>query len=348
MRVSGSVRRLAVALLLATAGFAAPLGAQVQMPDPSQISGQPLPSADLPSGTISVRVIRGSFANNLVGQKVEINVDGTTQTLTTDANGRVQLSSLRVGAHVKAVAVVDGERLESQDITMGASGIRVVLAATDPEAAKRAAENKTLAAGPAVKGIVVLGPESRILMEMADDQLNVYYYMDVINSARTPVDIGGPLMIDLPADAQAAAIMDGSTKQATVSGSHVTVLGPFAPGTTPVQVAFELPYSGGTAHLVQKMPAELPEVIVIAGQLGGLDLVSKQISAKRNVVDQGERILAATGPGLQAGQTLTVDLTGLPHHALWPRYLALTLAGSILTAGIWAAVAVPRRRRTTA
>jgi hypothetical protein len=90
----------------------------------------------------------------------------------------------------------------------------------------------------------------------------------------------------------------------------------------------------------------VPQVIVIVGQSGGLGLTSPQISAKREVTDEGQRIVVGTGPGLPAGGTLTFDITGVPHHATWPRYLALTLAGGIMTAGVWAAAtARPRRKR---
>ena len=37
-----------------------------------------------------------------VGQKVELTVNGTTQTRTTDASGRVEISGLTAGARVKA------------------------------------------------------------------------------------------------------------------------------------------------------------------------------------------------------------------------------------------------------
>jgi hypothetical protein len=321
-----------------------PLLAQVQMPDLKQVSGQPLPSADLPPGSLSVRVIRGSLANNIAGQKVELTVDGKARTLTTDANGRVELSGLKTGAHVKAVTTVDGERLESQDITIATSGIRVMLVATDPEAGKRAAEDQQLAKGPAVKGTVIFGPESRIIMEMREDRLTGYYLFDIQNSSRTPVDIGGPLMLDLPREARGASALEGSTKQATIGGTHVTVLGPFAPGSTPLQIAFELPYTGGTAHLEQRMPAALPQVIVIVAQLGGLDVQSAQITQKREVTDQGERIIAGTGPAIAAGQTLSFDVSGLPHHPVWPRYLALALAASLMTVGIAAAIKGRPRR----
>ena len=42
--------------------------AQVQMPDPSLIHGKALPAGDLQTGTVTVRVVRESIGNNVVGQ----------------------------------------------------------------------------------------------------------------------------------------------------------------------------------------------------------------------------------------------------------------------------------------
>jgi hypothetical protein len=336
---------LALVFLVAFLTGIAPVIAQTEMPDLRQVSGKPLPSPEVPAGTVTVRVIRGSFANNLVGQTVEVTVDGKKRTMTTDASGRVEISGLRPGTRLRAVTVVAGERLESEEITVGSSGLRVMLVATDPEDAKRATENQKLAQGPAVKGLVVFGPESRIVAEMAQDRLTIYYLFDVLNTARSPVDIGGPLILDLPSEARGAGLLQDSTKRATVNGARVTVLGPFAPGTTPVRVAFELPPDGrGTAEIASNLPAALQQLIVIVPQTGGLDLVSSQIAAKREVTDQGERILVGTGPAIPAGRNLSVAITGLPHHANWPRYLALILAGSVMTAGIWSAAKAGSRR----
>ena len=93
---------------------------------------------------------------------VEITIDGKTQTKKTDDAGRVQVTDLKPGTKVRVVTVVDGERLESREITIAKTGIRVVLVGVDPEAEKRAAEDRALAAGPPVKGVVVFGPESRV------------------------------------------------------------------------------------------------------------------------------------------------------------------------------------------
>ncbi len=50
-----------------------------------------------------------------------------------------------------------------------------------------------------------------MLMEFRDDTLQMFYVLDILNNARTRVDIGGPLIIDLPAGAGGAAVLEGSS-----------------------------------------------------------------------------------------------------------------------------------------
>jgi hypothetical protein len=334
---------LAGAALLA---MAVPAVAQVAMPDPKQISGVPLPASDVPAGTITVRVIRGSFANNLTGVDVTFDVDGQSRVVKTDANGRAAIDGLAPGTHVTAAAVVDGERLQSQPMTIGAGGFRVVLAATDAASTAQAQEDQQLAAGPAVRGAVALGPDSRIVAEFSSDQLTIYYVIQVVNTARTPVDIGGPLTIDLPAEALGAAMLEQSSSNARVSGTHVIVTGPFPPGTTNVNVGFGLPYSGPVAHLQQRWPVALPQVSMFALKTDGLDIQSSQITNKQTMTQQGEQVIVGTGPGIAAGQMMTIDITGLPYHHQWPRYTALAAASVVMVIGLWTAFGPASRRRT--
>jgi hypothetical protein len=248
------------------------------------------------------------------------------------------LSGAPANAHVTATTVLDGKRIESQEMTMGPQGFRVMLVGADPEADQRAAEDAKLAAGPAVKGLVVLGSESRVITQLTEDRLDIFYVLQIMNTARTPVDIGGPFILDLPVEAQGASLMDPSPKQATVSGSRLTVTGPFAPGATMVNVAFQLPFSGASVELAQRWPAALEQVLVLVPQTGGIDVTSPALTNRRTASDQGQPLVVATGPGLAANGVLSLDITGLPHHPVWPRYLALALAGMILSIGIWAAV----------
>jgi hypothetical protein len=332
----------ATLFVMVLALFLTPLAFAQTMPNPKEISGQVLPVTDIPVGTISVRLIRGSFDKNLVGVPVEFSIDGRKRTVATDGSGRAQVSDLSRGARVRATAVVDGERLESREAVVEGSGLRIVLVATDPEVEARAAEDRKLAAGPPVKGIVVLGPESRIIAEMSSDRLHIYYELEVVNSARTPVDIGGPLVFDLPREARSSTILDGSTPRATANGPRVTVTGPFASGVTSVRAAYELPYNGPVASFEQRWPAALQQLTILVLQIGGLQISSPQIAAQRDIQNEGQSLILATGPSIPAGESLTLSISGLPHHARWPRWLALSLAGLLVVAGIWGA-ATPRR-----
>ena len=338
-------RRLIVPLIVALAISATPLAAQLQMPDPKQIAGVPLPADDLPGGTVSVRVIRGNFDKNIVGAIVEFTVDGKVRRVKTDESGRAQVSGLPSGARVLAATQIDDVRLESKEITVGPSGVRFVLVATDPEIEKRAEEDRKLAASPPVSGMVVFGPETRMIAEMTRDQLNIFYVLQILNTARTPVDTGGPVTFELPRDARGLTLLEESSKQATVKGHRVIVTGPFAPGATMVHVAYEQPYNRDTARIVQAWPANLQNLNILVLQIGGLDVRSAQIQQKREVSERDQRLIVANGPAIPAGQSLTLEITGLPHHALWPRYVALSLATVIVVAGLWAAVTPASRRR---
>lgn len=314
------------------------------MPNPKEMSGSVLPVTDIPAGTVSVRLIRGGFDKNIAGEAVEFTVDGEKRpAVRTDENGRAQISGLARGARVRAVAVVNGERLESQDAVVDQSGLRIILVATDPEAAAREAEDRTLAGAAAVRGSVVLGPESRIVAQMENDELTIFYVIQILNSARTPVDIGGPLIFELPREARGTTVLEGSSPQASANGARLIVTGPFAPGATVVDVAFGMPYTGGSVTIAQQWPAALQQAMVLVQQVGGVSLTSAQLPAKRESADQGQSLIVATGPGLGAGQTLTFEISGLPHHPLWPRYLALGLASVIVCAGLWGAFAAGPR-----
>ena len=140
----------------------------------------------------------------------------------------------------------------------------------------------------------------------------------------------------MPEGAQNTTVLEGSSPQAAASGPRVTVRGPFAPGTTPVQVASTLPSDGG-AQIRLRLPAALGGVLVIAEKVGTMVLQSPHVQEIQETDDTGKRLLVARGPGLKAGDTLAIDLSGLPHHATWPRNLALALALAILAGGAWGA-----------
>src|ERR1700704_2838049 len=120
--------------------------AQFQMPDPKQMAGIPRPVTDLPEGHVSVRLIRGQLSNNIPGHPVEMHAGSKVITVKTDENGRAEFSGVAPGTSVKAVAVVDGERLESEEFPWpGQGGIRLMLVATDKSAGAAAGSGATQA-----------------------------------------------------------------------------------------------------------------------------------------------------------------------------------------------------------
>ena len=323
------------------------VSAQPGMPDLRQMSGVPLPVTDVAVGTVTVRVIRGSLANVIPGQSVELVVGGATRTATTNEQGRAEFTELVVGTNVKARTVVDGATLESQEFRVPASGgVRLMLVAAAGEAAPGTSPSATappnptagpLPSLPATPGTVSLGDQTRFVFEMGDDALTGFYILQVVNSAPAPVEPPTPVTIDLPEGAQGATIMQGSSPQGSVAGTKVVIAGPFTPGATQVQVAFTLPYSGAQLAIEQRLPVALSALTLLVEKVGDMRLDSPQITQHRDIQAQGDTYLLGQGPGVNAGERLLVTIAGLPHHPLWPRNVALGLAALILAAGIWGA-----------
>lgn len=314
----------------------APPMAGGEMPDAKQMSGVPLPVGDIPVGTVTVRVVRGSMANPLANEAVELVGGPSPVTVKTNDTGHAEFAGLRPGMRVKAVTTVNGERLESQEFEVPSNGgIRVALVATDPEAAKKAAEDRKLAQAPAQPGIVVLGDQSRFVFEFGDEGLNVFNIFQIVNTARMPVQPASEIVFDLPDDAELASVLEGSSPQAHLAGKRLTVSGPFAPGTTLVQVAYTIKPSSGSLTIAQKLPAALNQVSVMAQKIGDMQLASPQITQHQDIAAEGQMYIVGQGPAVPAGQTLTFNLTGVPHSPAWPRTLALVLAVGVLAGGIW-------------
>lgn len=324
-------------LLLGLLVIAAPAAAQ--MPDPRQMSGIPLPVADVAPGTVTVRVIKGSLTNVIPNHPVELQVGTTTLKASTDAAGRATFERVPPGSQVKAFTQVAGARLESQEFQVPATGgIRLMLVATDQASSAGGAEDRSVAQAPAQPGLVVLGDQSRFVIEMGDDALSVFNIIQILNTAQAPVQTAQPLVFDLPSDAAGAAVLEGSSPQATVAGRRVTVVGPFAPGATLVQFAYSLPYSGDRVTLEQRLPARLTELAVLAQKVGEMRVTSPQFARQREMPAQGQTFIVAQGPAIEAGDALALTFTGLPHAPTWPRNLALALAVLILAAGAWVSV----------
>ena len=328
-------------LVLAVAGAFAQ-----DMPDPSLIHGRAIPAPELPAGTVTVRVVREAIGNNVAGQQVRVTAGGATRTATTDELGRAEFAGLPAGGEARAETTVDGEALVSQPFAVPATGgLRVILVAgLANAAARRAREDAEGLAAPPTKGAVVFGPDSRIIMEFHDDALFAFYVLEVVNSARSRVDTGGPIEFDLPEEAIGAAIREGSSPSATVNGTRVTIAGPFAPGTTAVQVQFRVRYDRSTHVFTQAFPIPLQRLTLGIQKRGSLSIASPQFQTVNDVpTEDGNVYVVGSGLALAAGTPVSVTLSNLPAHSPVPRYVALGLALAVAVFGTWLAVTAGKK-----
>lgn len=328
----GVIQRVgAIVLLVCVAG--AVLRAQ---PDPRQMSGIPRPDPNLADGLITVRVIRGSFANNVVGHPVELRAGDTVSTVDTDAEGRASFASLSPGSRVTVATTLDGQTLESQPFpTPGRGGVAVMLVG-----AAVGLGGDPIASVVARPGRVTLGQDSRILIELGEETIEVYYLLDVLNVADGPVEPQTAFELMLPPGAQAGTVLQGSTPRTVVDGSRAWVSGAFAPGITPVRVAYILPYSSGSLVLSQTFPADFDQLLVFVEKWGAMDLASALIDERGEMAAGtagGLPLLWGAGARVSAGQLVELELSGLPHHSGWPRIIALSLSGLIVAVSVWGA-----------
>jgi hypothetical protein len=311
-----------------------------QMPDPRQMSGVPLPVADLPAGTVTVRVIRGSLANPVASQTVELVGAGSPSRGVTNDSGRAEFTGLAPGTRVRAVATVGGERVESQEFAVPPrGGIRLMLVAADrSDTSATSSDPAGSPAAPAQPGSVVLGDESRFVFEVGEDGLSVFYILQIQNATAALVQPEKPIVFELPANAGRATLLEGSSPQAAVSGRELKVAGPFAPGRTLVQLAFTVPMRASNLEIEQKLPLTLMHVAVVTQKVGDMRFNSPQIAEQRDMPAQGNLYIAGRGGAVQAGEVLRFSFSGLPHHSTWPRNLALVLAALVLAGGVWSSL----------
>jgi hypothetical protein len=249
-----------------------------------------------------------------------------------DADWQEMSTRLRARAAVKAVAIVDGERLESQELPVPSrGGIRLMLVATDKNKAPA-----TTPGAPPISGQVVIANQSRIVIEPRDEMVDVFYLLDIENTARAPVNPTTPFVFDMPSGARGTVVMEGSSPQSSVEGPRVTVQAPFAPGHTFVQVAAAFDGASGSVDITQRFPANIEQLAIVVKKVGATTFSSPQVLNQREMPAEGETFIAAMGGAIAAGQPIALSIAGFPHHSSAPRMITLLLSGAIVAIGVWA------------
>lgn len=319
-------------MLLALLGLPAGVAAQ---PDPRQMSGIPLPDAELSDGTVSVRVIRGQLSNNVPNQLVQLRHGDVVEEAATDAAGRATFVTLNPGQQVSAATELDGVLIESLPFAApGRGGVRLMLVGADPD---RPVE-------PAPPGLVTFGGESFIQVEIVEESLEVYYVLEVSNPAQVAVEPPVPVVLDLPPGAQGVTVLPGSSPRTAAGGGTVELSGPFDPGATPLRIAYILPYAGDRLVVDQAFPIDWESVLLSVEKWGAVDYVSRQVNRRVEVPSEtrdGTDYMLGSGPRVVAGTPFSLELAGLPHHSRTPSSIALVIALAILGIGSWGAAATP-------
>ena len=318
-----------------------PPSAIAQMPDARSMSGVPRPVEDLAAGVVSIRVVRDELTNALPGQKVTLSGGGKVETIVTDADGRAQFTGVAPGTRVSGSVAVGGQTISSEPFEIPSQGgIRMLLVATSSAAAGAGgglAPSAMGAAQGALPGGLTFGGDTRVVVQFDDDQLEIFYLLDLLNGGTAPVT-GEPLVFQVPAGAANVALLEGSSPQAEVSGRTVKIRGPFAPGLTSLQVAFNLAVPGDRLVVTQAFPATLQQLVLFVQKVPGVRLASTQVGDQRELPAEGRTFVSAIGPAVKANAPFSYELSGLPHRSAWPRNAALILALLVAAAGVWGAI----------
>jgi hypothetical protein len=221
---------------------------------------------------------------------------------------------------VHAIAIVDGERIESREFPVPEQGgIRVMLVATAKEGVRGSGPAAPAPSLPAQPGIVVLGRDTRFVVEITDDGPQVFYLLEILNNSTAPVNPATPFVLDLPSDATTPTLMQGSSPQALLKGSRLTVNGPFASGRTMVQVAFTSERDRDAAPGANAA-APLEQLSAIVRKLDSVAMSSPPIArAGRTSPPRPRATSWRPVPAVAAGTPIAIDVTGMPHHSPAPR-----------------------------
>ena len=233
----------------------------------------------------------------------------TTKTPSTDEQGRAEFTGLPAGAN----GARRGHRRRRAAAVRAVHRADLRRASRDPgrghRAGGRAARSRKRRKPrprPPVKGVVVLGGNSRIIMEFPDDSLRVFYMLEIVNNAR---DARGhrraahhrPAGRAPPARRRSR----GRRRRRRSPATAITVTGPFASGVTPVQVGVPAAVQQlRRSTIEQTWPAAVEQVTVGVAE-GRRAVDCRRRSSRSSATSSGEDgdvFVLASGPALPAGR----------------------------------------------
>jgi hypothetical protein len=357
-------RSLVALLLLAGTAVAQSPG---QEGDVQDMAARPLMVGDLPGGTVTVRVGRGSLSNAAVGVEVVASVTApggkaTGRTEKTKSDGRATFADLPVGAEFRAQAVVDGQRLQTASFTIPAEGgARLMLLSqqdqqedegeTAPTPANPHAGahghggNPSESAGDAGEGtsdpsVVRVSSSSKLLIDLREDSLAVLENLVLENTSDRifRADHGG-IAVPLPAAANGVEAIEGSSRLELEQGSTLFLREPVPPAsshTPPVQARFGFLVSTageGSVTLRQPMPLGIESPVVMVPESVHLTLAAPGLQAMApQTDDRGVQIQIFQLASVPRNGVLSITVSGLPTRGALGKTIATVLVAALVFA----------------
>ena len=127
-----------------------------------------------------------------------------------------------------------------------------MLVATDKEKEARAA---AAANAPAVSGQVVAWRRiAEIIIEPGDEIVDLYYFLDIVNNASTPVNTASLFTFDMPKGATGASLFKESSPLAAVTARTSACRGRSRRGRRRCRWPRQLPVASGTLEISRRFP----------------------------------------------------------------------------------------------
>jgi hypothetical protein len=274
--------------------------------------------ASLPAGTLDLNLVderEAPIANHPVVLGM-VNKQGEVETrrAQSDGAGHARFTDLPTGKQTGYAAVIEwhGLRLNTAPFGMPETGgaratIRALTRTADPSA-------------------ITIGQGARIVVQMAEDRLQILEFLPLENTSDKMFDPGpGALEIPLPTGFTGAQPQENDRKIDVRPEHGIAVHGPIVPRRSQlgesaserqadeVVFGFEVHYYGDSFAFKQPVPNGIgPFTLITDQKVAGLTLSGPGVGAREERVLNGRKYWMMSGSAVPPGGAITFTINGLP------------------------------------
>ena len=180
-----------------------------------------------------------------------------------------------------------------------------------------------------------------MMLDVKDEFLPVTEVVIVVNAGKKTVvsrdATSGTFRVSLPKGAKDVRFVNGFDKETSAAArGKVVFAGPFHPGQRRFTIQYSIPFSEGTLLIDRRLDYDAATMDFIFPDLDSLDTLvsSKDYSTQRRTAMERRAYQILRATDRKAGDTLNVEITGLPIRPANPfKWPALVIAG-IIVAGV--------------